>query len=444
MAADNGATSTPVRVLFDATRLAARGGSAAPTGIDRVDLAYAQALSADPGIDLQLMRFDALGPQLLERRSGLRLLDEVTQRWRSAAADAPGPGWAGLRAWLAAPAGTARPRLEAAAGGVRRVRSFGRVFGLPIGGLRLRRWLAPAAPAPVVYVNTSHGRLFRRALSRWLGDARIRGVFFVHDLIPLEFPEFVRQREPARHAARLQTVATHARCVIVNSQATRTALLDYLQQQRWRVPPVAVLPLGIDRRFGRDDGAAPLHAGAPYFVLLGTIEPRKNHLLLLQVWRRLVQSAGAAAPRLVLVGRRGWENQNVFNLLDRCTLLARHVVECADLTDTEVAALLRGARALLAPTFGEGYGLPVAEALALGTPVIASAIAAHREVGGDCAEYLDPLDGAGWMQAIGDYAAPGSPRRERQLQRLQHYRPPSWDTHLSCALQLIRTAGQTA
>ena len=430
-----------LRVYFDASRLVARNG-ASPTGIDRVDMAYLAALRQAAGFDLRLLAFDALGPRLLRQDRATRLFDAVTQRWNAAPGAATDAAFLRLRHWLEAPAGTARPVLTAAP---ERTMDPGRLAATLGNAARrgsetLQRGAAIPGAIPSVYLNTSHGGLFRPAVARWLRNSGSGGVFFVHDLIPLEFPEFNRPQEPGRHAARMQTVSEHAQQVLVNSEATRQALLRHLGQRGLRLPPVSVLPLGVEPRFGDGMGIAPLRPAVPYFVVLSTIEPRKNHLLLLQAWRRWIESAGAGAARLVVLGRRGWENQLVFNMLDRMPLLAGHVAECAGLSDPQLGALLRGARALLSPTFAEGFGLPVAEALTLGTPVLASAIEAHREVGGDYAEYLDPLDGAAWLQALRDYAATPAPRREQRLRLLPQYRPPAWEGHFERAFELLRQA----
>lgn len=437
----------PVQVLFDATRLLARAAHTTPTGIDRVDLAYIEAVRADARFKLHLLAFDPFGPKLLETRMADRLIDAVALRWQSTASRSQATHSA-LQHWLRSPPGTERPRFFAAAetearSSGERLQNIGRAgLDRPLGGLRLRKLLSDNG-ADRVYVNTSHGRLFRRAVSRWLSTTGTGAVFFVHDLIPIEYPEFNRPNEPARHAARLETVAAHARNVIVNSHATRDALLRYLQQRHAPAPPVTVLPLGITSRFEQRESEKVMASSAPpYFVMLSTIEPRKNHQLMLQIWRRLIETQGDDAPRLVLIGRRGWENQTVFNLIDRSPQLAKHIVECSGLSDNEIASVLRGARALLAPSFAEGYGLPVAEALALGTPVIASDISAHREVGGEWAEYLDPLDGTGWWQAIQDYSLVESGRREHRLSGLHSYRPPTWRHHFSSALDLIGDAAR--
>ena len=105
-------------------------------------------------------------------------------------------------------------------------------------------------------------------------------------------------------------------------------------------------------------------------------------------------------------------------MLERSAALRPHVIEAGGLSTPGLRSLLAGARALLMPSFAEGFGLPVAEAIAAGTPVIASDIEAFREVGGDAIDYVDPLDGLGWLQAVRDYSTPQSPRRRAALARM--------------------------
>jgi glycosyltransferase involved in cell wall biosynthesis len=96
-----------------------------------------------------------------------------------------------------------------------------------------------------------------------------------------------------------------------------------------------------------------------------------------------------------------------------------------------VARLLKGARALLFPSFTEGYGLPLAEALAHGVPAICSDLPALREIGGDVPEYLDPLDGLGWRRLILSFMEEDSPIRAAQMQRMKRWDQPSWEHHFS-------------
>lgn len=158
---------------------------------------------------------------------------------------------------------------------------------------------------------------------------------------------------------------------------------------------------------------------------------------MLHLWRDFAEKWGPSAPRLVLVGRRGWENENVIDLLERCALLRGLVTEAGSLADPAVAGLLAGSRALLFPSFAEGYGLPLAEALAAGAPAICSDLPALREVGGDVPEYLDPLDGAGWRRMVLDYATPDSRARAAQLSRLRGWSPPNWASHFETVERLL-------
>lgn len=280
--------------------------------------------------------------------------------------------------------------------------------------------------------NTGHSGLEQPDYPALLKRQGVRPLFFVHDLIPITHPEYCRPGEQVRHARRMDNVLDLAAGIIANSQATLDGLADYAHAQGKTLPPavVALLAPGLEAAPLADPGSTAPSA-PPYFVALGTLEPRKNHLLLLQLWRRLVERLGEAAPRLLVIGQRGWECENIIDLLERCAALRGFVTEIPRCTDAELADYLRHAQALLFPSFAEGYGLPLAEALALGVPAIASDLPAFREIAGDVPDYIDPLDGKRWGETVMAYARPDSPERAEQLRRLAGFQPPTWDGHFA-------------
>lgn len=289
-------------------------------------------------------------------------------------------------------------------------------------------WIRPRVGNSFLF-NSSTQWLSTRyyaAQLRWLG---VRPVYVVHDLIPLSHPEFFHPGWGEEYLAGLRNVLAIARGIIVISGATETALRRLADELGVPCPRTVVAPLA--------PGIAPLSAPGPtpcedpYFVILGKIEPRKNHLLLLNIWRALAASRGGPVPRLYVIGQRGWKCENVVDLLEHCEPLKGVVVERNDCGDAELANLLHHAQALLMPSFAEGFGLPVAEALAAGVPVIASDLPVFREVAGEIPEYVDPIDGRRWMELILDYAQPGSARRAAQLERLRGHRPTTWAQHFA-------------
>jgi glycosyltransferase involved in cell wall biosynthesis len=397
-------------VILDISRLISRLRYSTPSGVDRVEMAYARGLLARYGADLVFAAVHPTGRYgRLRRKAALAYLDELETRWASTS-DAP------RRLSVA----SVLPRLAA-------LMPTGRAVGSgPAGG--------------TVYVQASPHHLVDKAkVLTILARERAKFLCLVHDLIPIEFPEYARPSGAALHRRRMETIA--AACdastgaAIVNSAATGRALAPWLAPGT----PVHVALLGTEKL-----PSLPIAAGRetdpgdrPYFVCLGTIEPRKNHLLLLNLWRHMARTMRYEdVPRLVVIGRRGWENEQVVDMLERCPALAGHVVELGGCPDMRLSALLRGARALLMPSFAEGYGMPVAEALSVGTPVIASDLAALREVGGAVPDYRDPLDGPGWQAAILDHAARG-PLHHAQMARLPGWHNPSWDEHIAIVAKAI-------
>lgn len=394
-------------LILDISRLLSRAARPVPTGIDRVEMAYARHFS--------------------ETRPAALTFSAVTV--------------AGTLGRISLPAGGDFIRaLDAVWRGDGDKRAVARAFN------RIRRELLwkGSLHAEIrrrggdhVYLLASHHHLDRPNLFAGLkSQAGVRIACVVHDLIPITHPEFARAGQPERHARRMTTVAKYADTVIANSCASRDSAIAFFAKSG-RVPPVAVAPLGIDTGTSQ---IAQSRRERPYFVCIGTIEPRKNHILLLNIWRDLVAGRGKEAPDLLIIGQRGWKNEAYVDMMERCAALRGNVVEFNASADGEVSRLLRGARALLMPSFVEGFGLPVAEALAAGVPVICSDLPALREVAGDSPDYLHPLDGPGWMRAILDFAQDGSAVRAAQISRLSGWAPPTWNNHFAIVQKAIDEA----
>ncbi|MCQ0990286.1 glycosyltransferase family 4 protein [Jiella marina] len=435
-------------IFLDLTRISSRLLRGAPTGIDRVEYAYAQEIvtkerygPAVPVITLPLAN-GAIPPETMQTH--LARIEAGWMRDRESGAD--DPFYRELKTAIEAPAdprqiGARRLKRQS------RRQAAAKTLQFPFRQITtaptlLRRRLAQTRNEARCYFHSSHTQLDRPDRFAWLDSHQMESVFLIHDAIPVDYPEFCSPGSAARHHARLQTVSRKAAMMILNSAATQTAVSDYMREQGWHVPPSRVVPLGVDQWFADRESPRPPLPQAPYFVSVGTIEPRKNLIFLFNVWRQVVKRLGANAPKLVLVGRRGWENENMLDVLERSREIGPHLIEVADLSDLGLAALLKGARALLAPSLVEGFSLPVAEALSMSTPVIASDIAVHREIADGRALLLGEIDGLAWTDAVVDMTASASPLREEWRNRAHGYRALSWERHVEMGMDAINAVKQ--
>lgn len=278
------------------------------------------------------------------------------------------------------------------------------------------------------YINVGHTGLDLPGHARWVSASGVRPIYLIHDVIPITHPQYCRPGEAERHRLRMRAALGLAKGIATNSRDSGMELETFAAEERLPMPAGLVAPLGLSIDLKKPP-MTPLEE--PFFLAVGTIEGRKNYQLLLKIWENLATKLGESTPKLVIIGARGWAADHVFAALDDNALLRRFVIERNDASDRELVGYMANARALLFPSFVEGQGLPLAEALALGTPAIASDLGVFRETAGDVPDYLRPDDISGWTELILQYLDDNGPYRIAQLERMVKFSAPQWHDHFA-------------
>ena len=389
------APATPA-IIYDATRLFIGAASRTPRGIDRVDFDYAShLLETWPGEVFALLP-TPWGVRLFDRARSARALSFLQAHWRERGDADHDPALRLVRSRLSGEDPGPAPSRRAQGG----LRAAWRQFGMiratgPSVGRTARR----AAPHGSIYLNVGQIGFAAAMTTPWLRRRpAMQAIFLVHDVIPIEHPEFVTAAGLRSARLMLEVVREHATGLILSTEAAHGSVLRTLG----RVPPPATLtvPLPIAPVFLSREPADPGLLAQRYFIYCGAIDPRKNHLLLLEVWRRLQARLGVATPKLVIAGSAAAAGGAIMQQLQDCGALRPYVIVASGLSSPALRRLLAHARALVFPSLAEGFGLPVIEALTLDTPVILSDLPALREAAGGRGIYLRPDDVDGWAATI--------------------------------------------
>lgn len=287
-----------------------------------------------------------------------------------------------------------------------------------------RRLLSRAWPLTTRPIVAAPGDLLLTLNATWdaadwfQAVAEFRRTGFVasvlYDLTPVSHPEFHTAELCQRFRVWLDAMQQHSDHWVGISQHVATELRRHLATQAScaadrRQPSVSAFRLGSQLNRGADAKpsiendrssmveraevirpslATYLAAATPTLLMVGTVEPRKNHLAMLTACRELWQRGWPG--QLLLIGRRGWRNETVLQAI--ADLPRERLLWLEDATDVELRLAYQRSALLVFPSWEEGFGLPIVEALTYGTPVLASDHPVHREVGGEACMYFPAAD----------------------------------------------------
>jgi glycosyltransferase involved in cell wall biosynthesis len=431
-----------VTELFDHFRIARY-----PTGVSRVILTLADALKADHGktfADVRLLFWDpalrcaltADDPRLLPLAHFLPQLSTLY----AAAGIATTAGNSRLqKALRTSLPRSIRFRLFPSDSGVTLFRQWAKQQGLLLAPVRFGAGDALFVPGSF-WLGKYAARLAKQANS-----ARVPVTAFVHDVLLLSHPDWLPRRHSDQFRRGCDRFLPGCTAIICNSMNTRDELRRHV-----------VLPSGLPVftcRLGDLPSSSPAQRVTPavaamterrYVLFVSTITPRKNHVLLVEAWRRLWRQLGAATPYLLLVGG-GAPDPALAAMLQSGQAEAGRIIRLTDIDDDGLAVLYRHAWMTAYPSLAEGYGIPVAEALSHGKICLAAPSGGIREIDNKLIDFIDPADPDSVADAVKAYLRDDDRRRKREAEIKENYNPTDWSETASVVRSVLeRTVSGSA
>lgn len=410
--------ATPQTVFIEVTNTLAAPYT---TGLQRLTRELVVRL-ADP--DVHGDSLDVVPIRWCPRHTTFRRLTDAERR-QLAEGTHPAPS-AGRRLAKRLPATVERPLRRLVGGGaIRRTRTALR----PGGGVAAHPELEIGTwPQGAMFLDVEaawHNPRSRTELLPELAAAGVTTAVVVPDVLPESHPEWFETAPASLFRAFLHAHLRQSTMFLCISHATEAALREVAEAIGEQRPlSTTVITLGADHPGSGDTPLPSILDHQRYVLSVGTIEPRKGHTTLLDAFDRVADDAPDLA--LVIVGRAGWQADDVIARIVDHPRAGRRVIWLDQVTDDVLAALYRHAFVSVSPSLSEGFGVPVIEALAAGVPVIASDGGALPEAGGEFAEYFEAGNATGLAELLARHATDEWWHRARRT-LVASYQPPTWE-----------------
>lgn len=273
-------------------------------------------------------------------------------------------------------------------------------------------------------------------------EQKLRFIPMVHDIAVVKYPQLGIERDK-RIKPNLIQVLKAASEIITSAEHSRKDLAAFMNSNFISYRPIHLVRYGDG--FSNSQKGQPnlgpvlrIVGGRRFVIYISAIDIRKNHAILFHVWERLIEKYGVEnTPHLLCVGYGGRKEREIVELRNSIPLLNQRVQILRDLDDKTIEWLYRNCLFTVYPSFYEGWGLPVGEAISRGRICIASNKSSIPEVAGNLADLIDPLDFISWYDTIEKYIQNPSLRKLREAQ-LKQYKLTSWDETAQTFNKVIR------
>ncbi|WP_374001712.1 glycosyltransferase family 4 protein [Bdellovibrio bacteriovorus] len=262
----------------------------------------------------------------------------------------------------------------------------------------------------------------------------LKFIQLVHDVIPFKYPYYIQSEACDNYTRWFVDMLSVCDGVLTISKSTERDLRNLCASAGIDMPRSEVIRYGDGLILSVEDIC---QRSPPFALSVGTLEYRKNQILLVNVWRKLIQSGLEGLPELILAGKDGWMNQNIVRIISTDKTLNGKIKVVENSSDDLLGALYSSCEFTLYPSLYEGWGLPISESLCFGKICLASDTSSMIEVAPGFVVHLDPFDIDAWTQQISRLILDRE-YRARLQSKVEQYVPALWDKSAQLVIEKIK------
>ncbi len=277
---------------------------------------------------------------------------------------------------------------------------------------------------------------------RRIKSSGVRLIHFSHDLLPIVAPQYTGHATGyfKNYARRIYP---HCSLILVNSKHTKKDIENWLNKEKLKTPKIEVVRLGDDFKITKPHKPTNVEflktglKGGDFLLCVGTIESRKNHMLLYYTYK-LASHRGVNLPKLLLVGRKGWGSECFIDTISNDPDVNNQIIFMHDINDNVLSWLYDNCLFTIYPSFYEGWGLPIAESIAHDRTCLCSSTSSMPEVAGDLITYFSPFSVDDCLSGIMTLLKFGNLAKAEK--KLKDYKTTSWDETYEQVKAIIKTS----